>query len=130
MYKSIIDIITSEPTYEIDGEIFKAVQRYGINVDKEELLKALRYDRDQYNKGYQDGLNADKWIPCSERLPEINTWVMCFTINETYVFGEYGGCDSHYLSNKDVWFTDKGWFKKDCIIAWQPLPEPFKGEQE
>ena len=30
--------------------------RYQINVDvdKEELVKALKYDRDQYNKGYQD----------------------------------------------------------------------------
>lgn len=25
------------------------------DVDKDELLKALRYDRNQYDKGYQDG---------------------------------------------------------------------------
>lgn len=38
-----------------DNDIYKAVQDVGINVNKEELLKALRYDRNQYDKGYSDG---------------------------------------------------------------------------
>lgn len=29
-----------------------------VDVDKDELLKALRYDRDQYNHGYSDGWYA------------------------------------------------------------------------
>ena len=36
------------------------VQQYGIVVDKEELLKALQYDREQYAKGYNDALNKVK----------------------------------------------------------------------
>ena len=36
----------------------EASLRYGIVVDKEELLKALRYDRGQYDKGYADGKAA------------------------------------------------------------------------
>lgn len=32
-----------------------AVQRVGVNVDKDELIKALQYDRGQYDKGYADG---------------------------------------------------------------------------
>ena len=27
-----------------------------VQVDKEELIRALKYDRDQYNKGYADGI--------------------------------------------------------------------------
>lgn len=34
--------------------VLTEVHRVGVNVDKEELEKALRYDRDQYNKGYED----------------------------------------------------------------------------
>ena len=30
----------------------------GIRVDKHELVRALAYDRDQYEKGYYDGCNA------------------------------------------------------------------------
>ena len=122
MYKSIIDIITSEPTYEMDGEIFKAVQRYVIDVDKEELFKALRYDRDQYNKGYQDGLNADKWIPCSERLPKENEHVLiCNNRHDVYV---------GYYNKEFKWYYQYGAFVFADVIAWQPLPEPYKGEQE
>lgn len=38
----------------IDECILKAVHGVGVEVDKEELLKALRYDRDQYTQGFQD----------------------------------------------------------------------------
>lgn len=53
-YKSPVDLIVSEMNLRMEGEIFKAVQNVGVNVDKDELLKALQYDRDQYQKGYAD----------------------------------------------------------------------------
>ena len=34
---------------------FKIEQTLDCEVDKEELIKALQYDRDQYDKGYQEG---------------------------------------------------------------------------
>lgn len=55
MYKSPIEIITRKMQTRVDDEIFRAVQNVGINVDREELLKALEYDRGQYEKGYKDG---------------------------------------------------------------------------
>lgn len=30
-------------------------EQFAIDVNREELIKALSYDRDQYNKGYSDG---------------------------------------------------------------------------
>ena len=53
-YQSPVDLILSEMNLRMEGEIFKAVQNVGVNVDRDELLKALRYDRDQYQKGYAD----------------------------------------------------------------------------
>ena len=53
-YQSPVDLIISEMNMRMDGEIFKAVQNVGVNVDRDELIKALRYDRDQYKKGYAD----------------------------------------------------------------------------
>lgn len=55
MYKSPIEIITEEMKLFYDGDVVRAVQKHDIDVDKEELLKALKYDRDQYEKGYADG---------------------------------------------------------------------------
>jgi hypothetical protein len=58
MYKSPIEVITQEITRQMDGQILKAVQAVDINVDKPELLRALQYDRHQYEKGYDDGYLA------------------------------------------------------------------------
>ena len=35
----------------------ECICEYGIEVDKEELIKALNYDRNQYEKGYNDALD-------------------------------------------------------------------------
>ncbi len=55
MYKSPIDIIPGQLELQLEDEILWAVQKVGVAVDKDELLRALKYDRDQYNTGYQDG---------------------------------------------------------------------------
>jgi hypothetical protein len=55
MYKSPIEIIYGQMQKQMEGDILKAVQSYGINVDKDDLLRALQYDRNQYKKGYTDG---------------------------------------------------------------------------
>ena len=39
----------------LTGEVLKATQAVGVDVDKDELLKALNYDREQYRKGLKDG---------------------------------------------------------------------------
>ena len=67
MYKPPIEI-ASIPVENIvynvrkytDAMICQAVQEAGINVNKEELEKALRYDRAQYEKGYEDGFAEGK----------------------------------------------------------------------
>lgn len=57
-YESPIEIIQKSVTTKIEDDICKAIWEYGIVVDKEELIKALRYDREQYDKGYRDGYRA------------------------------------------------------------------------
>ena len=55
MYKSPIEIICGDIQKQIDNDIYRVVQKYDIKVDKNELIQALQYDRDQYEKGYADG---------------------------------------------------------------------------
>lgn len=83
-------------------------------------------------KDYIDkAIDAEQWIPCSERLPEKKRktyWVCTDT--------EYQ-CECRWTNNRygigesDNW----GWSYFDVpqyteVIAWMPLPEPYKGEQE
>lgn len=53
-----VDVIAEEIRDEIDGRILgeaiKAARGVHVNVNKEELTKALNYDRGQYQKGYAD----------------------------------------------------------------------------
>ena len=64
MYKSPIEMLITDIQHQIvkqqDEEIYKAVLHYIPNVDKEELIRALQYDREQYDKGYADGYMAAK----------------------------------------------------------------------
>lgn len=119
-YKSPIDIIQGEWKMQMEGDVLRAVQNYGINVNKEELEKALAYDRNQYNQGYYDGLNADKWIPCSERLPEQRKHVL--------ICVDYRGKYSMvgYYDEDFGWYGQWGAYVFNQVIAWQPLPEPYE----
>ena len=55
MYESPIKIITDQMKTNYDNAIYSVVQNVGINVDREELLKALEYDRGQYEEGFEEG---------------------------------------------------------------------------
>ena len=58
MYKSPIEIklddIVSDAVEKVDEYIVACVQQVGVNVDKDELIKALKFDREQYEKGWND----------------------------------------------------------------------------
>ena len=63
MYESPVNVF--EDVKRICEDITKAKEEYifsqiraVVDVDKEELLKALQYDRQQYKKGYSDGMAA------------------------------------------------------------------------
>ena len=51
MYKSPIEIIAEDVQWSFDNEVVKAVQTYNININKEELLRALDYDRKEFERG-------------------------------------------------------------------------------
>ena len=58
MYQSPIEVICNDIKYRFEEDVYKAIQNVDIKVNKDELIKALLYDRDQYNKGFYDGLLA------------------------------------------------------------------------
>lgn len=57
MYESPINQILGEMRMEMEGECMKVVQQCGFDVNKEELTKALAYDRKQYEKGFVDAID-------------------------------------------------------------------------
>ena len=87
-YESPIEIISQQ----IDDMINKVAEerenkivaniceQIHVNVDKEELLKALAYDRNQYNKGYDD---ARRIFSASVPLYDaVHTYLLTHTTTE------------------------------------------------
>ena len=63
-------------------------------------------------------LEQTTWIPVSERLPEEDgRYLVTNSKNEVvvYVYNSHGNSEEYY---------------KRCVVAWMPLPEPFKEEGE
>ena len=59
MYDPIITVYeeaSSRFNMHIENEVFSIIKRYNIDVDKDELIKALAHDRNQYDTGYTDGI--------------------------------------------------------------------------
>lgn len=70
-------------------------------------------------------LARPKWIPCSEKLPEVNISVLAQW--GIYYSGE-NRIDILYLNEFGRWHGDSG-EPNGKVIAWMPLPTPYeKGE--
>ena len=58
------------------------------------------------------------WISCSERLPKYGEVVMCSCTNS--------GITISCITHKGAKPSKSVRFGQHSVIAWQPLPEPFK----
>lgn len=69
--------------------------------------------------------NKSEWIPVSERLPEKNVWVLVTVEQSGKCFQEIMRRSNYF----EAWTDDIDYYT-DEIIAWKPLPEPYKAESE
>jgi hypothetical protein len=64
MYECPIDFAFGDIQMQIvkqqENELYMVIQKCGVDVDKEELMRALKYDREQYEKGYEDAVRQVK----------------------------------------------------------------------
>lgn len=93
MYESPVYLILKDVETQIDQEIertiMNVIRKFDVDVDKDELIKALNYDRNQYNKGYKDGINEvlDKIRAEIERIDGNDEKAFCKNLNESYKQG-------------------------------------------
>lgn len=66
MITDVADNIARQFAEQTENMVYQEVRHIGVHVDKEELVKALQYDRHQYEKGYEEALTDALSALCSE----------------------------------------------------------------
>ena len=90
-------------------------------MSEEEFVKAL--------PSVTPARKKEEWIPCDEKLPKPNELVD--NVRKYYLIqDEYG--DMHVASYlRNGWISiDSFYTLEDDVIAWMPLPEPYKAESK
>ena len=116
MYTSPIEAVSNNMRIEYEDSIMKAIQDACVEVNKQELIRALQYDRDQYEKGFADSL---RWISLKDKHPKRFENVLCFFPEKDYgskIAVSYNESDYNYH------FADTHRFGKPT--HWMPLPAP------
>lgn len=113
MYESPVQKLVTEIETDIrqqeENAVLQAVVSVGVNVDKEELIKALEYDRGQYEKGYADGCRDSR---------KHGRWE---TANDGTHFCSNCGCDAPYTwDDIDRCFTNSADDVPDRISNYCP----------
>lgn len=62
------------------------------------------------------------WIPCSERLPDVDVEVLATV--------DWPDVRIMWLKKDGTWETDEYILASDEILAWMPLPTPYKGGED
>ena len=109
---------------EIEMKKKKCLDIVRVEIDPMEITihreqyKGLRMAEDIIRKHMNDG-----WVPVEERLPEYGKKVLAY--------GKRGEIDiaSLYSRDKHMWLVGSMCSVAFDIIAWRPLPEPYRPER-
>lgn len=122
-----------------EKKLVKDICNYEIKIQENYKLKPNELN------AFLDGLNrkqiavmeciskqprVEEWIPCSERLPEKDGVYIVDdrAFNSPWVHtAGFKVSSKAWCENHGVYYDDKyGRYEDGRVIAWQPLPEPWK----
>ena len=108
--------MTREETIEYN----KNLREYMRITDKNSEYKFLKGNYEALDMAIK-ALEQTRWIPVSERLPEDYIHVLC-----QFTLGGMGEC---YLAHEVFHVVGGLVMTYNEVIAWMPLPEPYKAER-
>lgn len=105
----------------------EAIERYTHNAEYERTHGSLQGCLEfrqlaEWLKELKQLKEQTTWIPCSERLPKESIAVLVWCPERKNIY-------CAYLEEKQWWIFG-AYFQKVTldVVAWMPLPEPYKGE--
>ena len=104
------DLISRFRDYQIEW----LTSHNDIEFCEEEEKLIIGFLKDTAESFMRENQSAQQWIPCSERLPDQN--------------GKYLVVGRQKAINI-LKFDGGRWYGKWGVVAWMPLPEPYKGDE-
>ena len=110
-------------------------EKLGQTLNDNDLHKATQFAFDdcmefinELAEKYRDvpDTNVGKWIPVSEKLPDEELEVIVSTKTERVKVGIY--TKKYGFGMREGFICDDGVMYINTANAWQPLPQPYKGE--
>ena len=114
-------------------------------IDADVLIKTIREndylvvdyfnskDRGMFTSGILQAIDEQpsvqpepQWIPCSERLPDMGFSVLVTAIQNNFVYVAEAVMEMDGTWSQMRWSAS---LKANEVIAWMPLPEPYKGDE-
>lgn len=112
----------------VEGELTTEAHRQAAISNNDRLLKVISACRAailaaaQQSPGSEPATVPGKWIPVSERMPEVGVKVLCFPVKDEPI---------HATFNGQLWLQDISWSGSDepidnviptSVTHWMPLP--------
>ena len=115
-------------TAEWEAQALAMVEKTMHNEDPTEWRRwsAVLTERTAFKHDVADAptVEVPTWIPCSERLPESDEYVIITILDNRgdtpYRYADFGW----YLDKANCWIVDAE--QRTDVIAWMPLPRAFK----
>ena len=115
------DAISKASVFEILGNLMSIPYDFDRQINEKDVSESM--DEIRTLPSVTPARKKEEWIPCDEKLPKPNELVD--NVRKYYLIqDEYGDM---YVARytRDEWISIDS-ILQDNIVAWMPLPEPYK----
>ena len=118
-------------------EHFNCTNNRDMRLAYHHAMKVVQEVAEEFATDTNVGTNG--WIPCSERLPKEDGSYLVQSVfeEEVHFYDQYydSGCEAFgtyrdYYDKNTLGFLDSEFVKDEYVVAWRPLPEPYKESED